>query len=203
MSGAAFVPDIYSEVEGARLYRTGDWARRRGDGSLEYCGRRDGRMVLGGVRVEAEEMETILVEHAGVGEAAVVMRELPGEHEGSLVAVMVKEEGQASGQTSGQTMAEIEEELRTLLQERMGEGIRLKSVVVVEKIARNAEGGIDRGAVVRMVEQRETAGAEPEYAAARTEVEKILSGIWAGVLNLEQVGIHDNFFKLGGETWSR
>ena len=190
LTASAFVPDAFADVGGGRLYRSGEWARRRGDGSLEFCGRHDGRMVIGGTRVEAEELETILAGHVAVREAAVVMHEFGGEQEAGLVAVIVREAGQEVG----------EEELLGLLRERLPESMRLKSVIPVEKIARTVEGGIDRGAVVRMLEMRDAARAAPEYAEPQTEVEKVLSEIWEGVLNTAPVGIHDNFFKLGGDS---
>ena len=89
-----FVPDSFSGVSGGRLYRTGDTARRRAGGGLEYCGRRDGRIITGGIRVEAEELETILTQRPGIRDAAVVMYGSSGPQNAVMVAAVTTAEGQ-------------------------------------------------------------------------------------------------------------
>jgi non-ribosomal peptide synthase protein (TIGR01720 family) len=197
-TAGAFVPDPYGEA-GGRLYRTGERGRRRGNGRVEYCGREDGRMRIGGRRVEAEEIEAILREQGGIKEAVVVAREGEGEHEVSLVAVIVRGgEGKDKGEGEGARVEE--EELLRQVRERMGERIELKKVIEVEAIARGVGGRIDRKAVARMVARGAGENGGAEYAGAETDVEKILVKIWEEVLKRGRIGIHDNFFKLGGDS---
>jgi non-ribosomal peptide synthase protein (TIGR01720 family) len=201
-TAGAFVPDPFGEG-GERVYRTGERGRRRGNGRVEYCGREGGRMRIGGRRVEAEEIEAILREQGGIKEAAVVARAAAGEQEVSLVAVIVREgEGKARGEVAvAGAVARVEaEELMRVVRERMGERIELKEVIEVEAMARGVGGRIDRKAVVRMVERGGGENGGGEYAGAETEVEKILVEIWEEVLKRGGIGVHDNFFKLGGDS---
>jgi amino acid adenylation domain-containing protein len=186
----AFVPDPFSEVGGARLYRTGDRARRRRDGRIEYRERQDGCVVLRGVRVAGEEIEAVLNEHPEIREAAVVAREVSGERETSLAAAVVTSGGQSV----------VSEDLKSFVRERLPEAMVPQTFTVVEAIARTGNGEVDRRAVVRMLEMKEISAAAPAYVAPRNQIEEQVAGIWAQTFGVEQVGIHDNFFRLGGHS---
>jgi non-ribosomal peptide synthase protein (TIGR01720 family) len=190
LSAVTFVPDAYSPVPGRRLYRSGERGRRGRDGRLQCCGRSDGRAVLAGRRVAAEAIEALLEQQGGVAEAAVMVGEAEGELEPGLQAAVV---------IKGEDEPVTPEQLLQLVKEKMP-AVRLEKVRVVERLCRESEGAVDRAAVARMLRRREAAGVQAEYAAGGTEVERILVGIWQEVLNVEKVGIHDNFFKLGGDS---
>jgi non-ribosomal peptide synthase protein (TIGR01720 family) len=149
-------------------------------------------MMKGGRRVEVEEIEGLLEQERGVKEAAVVVWREEGEAEGSLIGIIVRKEGEEGKEVKG-------EELQRLVEEKMA-GVRLKKVMEVEGLRRGREGRINRGAVERMVRRRAAAGSKAEYEEAGTEVERILVRIWEEVLNVEKVGVHDNFFQLGGDS---
>jgi amino acid adenylation domain-containing protein len=168
----AFVADPFSAQAGTQMYRTGEFARLHPDGSLEHKGRRDGQMLCAGQRVYREEIEAVLRERKEVSEAGVVMH----EQDSSLAALVVP--------AAGQVIAE--EELRAYLLQRLPEAMVPRSIRAVEKISRNAEGKV-------RVEER-------VYVAPRTETEEQIAQIWQELLPLEQVSIHDDFFRLGGHS---
>jgi non-ribosomal peptide synthase protein (TIGR01720 family) len=179
-----FVPDPFSGEPGARLYRTGDRVRRRGDGELEFLGRVDAQVKIRGFRIEPGEVEAALLGHADVREAVVVVREdEPGQKR--LVAYVVAEAG---AELSG---AELRERLSQRLPEHMVPG----AFVALERLPLNANGKVDRRAL-----PAPERGAAEGYVEPRSEVEEVLSGIWAEVLRVERVGVHGNFFELGGDS---
>lgn len=189
-STSPFVADLHSETMEAKMYRTGDLAWRRGDGKLEFRVRTDGRIVLDGIRVEAQEIEMALLEHEQVGAAAVVMREA-GEHvEAGLVALV---EGK-----DGQTL--VGDDLRRFLQVRLPLVMMPRRFLQVEKVPRTADGQVDRRVLIRTLQAEEASEAVPEYVVPRNEIEKQLAEIWARTFAIPQISIHDNFFRLGGNS---
>ncbi len=186
LTAEKFVPDAFSGAAGARLYRTGDRVRRRGDGELEFLGRTDAQVKVRGFRIEPGEVEAALLEQAGVHEAVVVVREdAPGQKR--LVGYVVP---QAGPELSG---AGLRASLSSGLPEHMVPG----AIVVLERLPLNANGKVDRRAL-----PAPELGAEAEHVAPRTAAEEVLAGIWAEVLGLapERVGAEDGFFELGGHS---
>ncbi|HEX8273690.1 MAG TPA: amino acid adenylation domain-containing protein [Longimicrobiaceae bacterium] len=184
-----FVPDPFAGGAGERLYRTGDRARWRGDGTLEFLGRLDAQVKVRGFRVEPGEVEAALLAEPGVREAVVVARE-DGPGGTRLVAYLV------AGQGTALPAAELRARLRRRLPEHMVPG----TFVVLERLPLTPSGKADR----RALPAPERAAAE--YAAPRTEMEELLCDVWLEVLGgrgggrLERVGIHDSFFDLGGHS---
>ncbi len=174
-------------VMDARLYRTGDLVRYRGDGNLEFIGRVDEQAKIRGVRVEVGEVEAALVEHAAVREAAVIAR--PGDRgEPSLVAYVA---GTAAAMpTAG--------ELREFLRRRLPGEMVPATLVVLDALPRTINGKIDRRALPAPAPL--TASRREGYVAPRTETERTVADIYAGVLGLDKVGVHDGFFELGGHS---
>jgi len=176
-----FLPDPFSREPGARLYRTGDRARWREDGVLEYLGRLDAQVKIRGFRVEPGEVEAALRRHPGVAGCAVVVREdAPGDRR--LVAYVV---GDASAD-------ELRAHLRRSLPEPMVPGV----FVEMEALPLTPGGKLDR----RALPAPERASPEVGYVAPRTPAEEVLAGIWREVLGLERVGVRDGFFELGGHS---
>ena len=183
-----FVPHQFSDIPGKRLYRTGDLARRLADGNIEFLGRVDHQIKINGFRIEPGEIEAALLEHASVRAATVLAREdVPGEKR--LVAYVV-------GVAQPHTLRE--QDLRTFLLEMLPPHMIPSAVVVLTSLPLTANGKVDRRALP--VPEKIRPEASRAFVPARTENEKALARIWGQVLDLEQVGIHDNFFALGGDS---
>ncbi|HLF24969.1 MAG TPA: amino acid adenylation domain-containing protein [Anaerolineae bacterium] len=186
LTAERFVPDPFGGEAGARLYRTGDRARYRPDGNIEFLGRLDHQVKIRGYRIELGEIEAALNQHPAVREAVVVAREdQPGNRR--LVAYLVPN---AVGHEIG--------DLRRFLHDKLPEYMLPSAFAVLEALPLMPNGKVDRRALPAPEQTRP--GLADTYAAPRTPVEGILAGIWAEVLGLKQVGIHDNFFELGGHS---
>ncbi|HLL45528.1 MAG TPA: amino acid adenylation domain-containing protein, partial [Longimicrobiaceae bacterium] len=180
MTAERFVPDPFAVQGGARLYRTGDRARWRADGAIEYLGRLDFQVKVRGFRIELGEIEAVLRGHGSVADCVVVARAEAGEQR--LVAYVV---GDAD-----------EEALRDQLRRGLPEYMVPSAFVYLDALPLTANGKLDRKALPAP----ELASAEEKYVAPRTPVEEVLAGIWTEVLRLERVGVHDSFFDLGGHS---
>jgi amino acid adenylation domain-containing protein len=182
-----FLPNPFSQREGARMYRTGDLARYLRDGNLEYLGRVDYQTKLRGFRIELGEIEEVLRQHAGVRESVVVVREdAPGDKR--LVAYLVPHDEQSL------TVAELRSHLKSKLPDYMIPSF----FVSLDAMPLTPNGKVDRRALPTPSQSFFT--AEDISAAPRTPVEEVIAGIWCHVLGLEQVGVDDNFFSLGGHS---
>ncbi len=179
-----FVPDPWSG-RGARLYRTGDLARWRPGGELVFLGRADNQVKIRGFRVELAEIEAVLERHPAVQSCAVLVR---GDETGTrrLVAYVVPARGSSPA-----------EEIRTSLRARLPDYMVPSSYVMLETLPLTPNGKLDRKALPAPDEAPELDG---EYLAPRTPAERTLAEIWSRVLQVERVGVHDNYFDLGGES---
>ena len=187
LSAARFIPDPFAAGSGNRLYRTGDLARYRDDGTLEYLGRIDDQVKIRGFRIELGEIDTALASHPEVERSLVIARpDRLGEKQ--IVAYFVLASRQAVNHG----------ELRSYLKERLPEYMVPALFVELEQMPLTVNGKVDRKALP----EPEAGGAdlEREYTAPRTPVEETLCGIWAEILGVDRVGIHDSFFELGGHS---
>jgi amino acid adenylation domain-containing protein len=180
MTAERFVPDPFSTGGGARLYRTGDRARWRADGTLDFLGRTDFQVKVRGFRIELGEIEAVLRGQESVADCVVVARADAGEQR--LVAYVV----------GAVEAAELREHLRESLPEYMVPG----AFVVLERLPLTPNGKLD----ARALPEPEHAAEADRYVAPRTEAEEVLAEIWAEVLGVERVGVHDSFFELGGHS---
>jgi len=179
-----FVPHPFRP--GERLYRTGDRGRWSVDGRVEFLGRTDHMVKVRGYRVELGEVESVLREHPDVRECVVVT----GANSAvgmDLVAYLV---------TGGVTPTSAQ--LRSWLTERLPAYMVPRLFVVLDALPLTSRGKVDRGALPEPSEQR--SDAEQEYVPPVGAVEELLADIWSRVLEIDQVGRHDNFFDLGGDS---
>jgi amino acid adenylation domain-containing protein len=181
-----FIPHPYSQNAGERLYRTGDLTRYRADGNIEFLGRVDEQVKIRGFRIEVGEVEAVLAQHAGVRESVVVARE---DDRGNtrLVAYVVA--------TNGNLQIA---ELRNYLRQRLSEYMVPSAIVRLEVFPLTPNGKLDRKALPAP----DGAGYEAEgpYVAPRSELERLIAGVWKETLGVERVGVRDNFFNLGGHS---
>ncbi|HEY0604990.1 MAG TPA: non-ribosomal peptide synthase/polyketide synthase, partial [Herpetosiphonaceae bacterium] len=190
LTAERFVPNPFSALSGGRLYRTGDLVRYQADGNLEFLGRIDEQVKLRGFRIELGEIEAVLKQHPAVHESVVVVREDQGR-DPRLVAYVVTEPGSDEGE-SGRA------DVRAYLAERLPGYMVPSAVVLLHVLPLTANGKLDRQALPQPVwsGSPDTSG----FAAPRTPTEELIAGVWAAVLGVEQISIHDNFFALGGHS---
>jgi amino acid adenylation domain-containing protein len=181
-----FVPHPF-RAGGERLYRTGDLVRLRGDGTLEFHGRLDQQLKLHGVRIEPGEIEAALAGHPGVTAAVVTMRP-DGPGGGRLVAHLVAAE---PGRMPG--AGELRAHLRRTLPDSMVPSV----FVELDDLPRTPSGKVDRAALPPPEDHR---ADRPAFVAPRTADERALAAIWLDVLGLDEVGVHDDFFEMGGQS---
>ncbi len=187
LTGEKFMPHPFNREEGARLYRTGDAVRYMADGTIEFIGRRDQQVKVRGYRIEIGEVEAALIAHAAVREA-VVMARGSGAGDRYLAAYVVPENGDLP----------LISELRGFLLERLPEYMVPSTYVSLEKMPLTRSGKVDRQALPAVENVRPALGAT--YVRPGTRMEKLIAAIWQDALHVEQVGIHDNFFDLGGHS---
>ncbi|MCW3820908.1 phosphopantetheine-binding protein, partial [Micromonospora sp. DR5-3] len=163
------------------LYRSGDIARRRLDGSLEFVGRADDQVKIRGFRVELGEIEAALAAIDGVREARVLLR-------GDILVAYLTPDGQLPAPA----------QLRAALSVGLPEYMIPAAFVPLDKLPLTVNGKLDRRALPAPDAQALPTGAA--YVAPRTPDEDRIAAIWAAVLGVERVGIHDSFFDLGGHS---
>jgi acyl carrier protein len=192
LTAERFVPDHLSHASGERLYRTGDLAKYRADGIIEYLGRSDQQIKLRGHRIELGEIESMLATHEMVREAAVVVRDDAGADR-QLVGYIVWKAA-AGDSESAPTTDTWREFLRGKLPEYMVPAV----IVELDQMPLTPNGKLDRRALPRPQGSMRRQGVE--FVAARNELENKIAAVWQNILQLAQVGIHDNFFDLGGHS---
>jgi amino acid adenylation domain-containing protein len=185
LTAERFVPDPFGEP-GGRLYRTGDAARWRTTGELEFLGRLDHQVKLRGFRIELGEIEAALTSHPQITQTVVLLREDRGDTR--LVAYL----------TSSSPLPPSIGELRRYLLDRLPEHMVPASFVPVERFPLLPSGKLDRAALPDPDTDRPS--LEGAYVAPTRPLEQVLAGIWADVLGLDRVGTTDDFFELGGHS---
>ncbi|MGV9311949.1 amino acid adenylation domain-containing protein [Streptomyces sp. NPDC003691] len=183
LTAERFLPDPYSGAPGARLYRSGDLARITEDGELEYWGRGDAQVKIRGFRIELGEVEVALVAHPDVAAAAADVR---GEQ---LVAWLVPVPGRDLPGVSS-----LREHTAGLLPPYMVPAV----YTALDRIPLTVNGKADRRALPDPAQARLASGTT--FTAPRTPLEVTVADVWAEVLGVERVGLHDNFFTLGGDS---
>jgi amino acid adenylation domain-containing protein len=187
LTAEKFIADPFSLTPRARLYKTGDRARFRADGNIQFLGRIDHQVKIRGYRIELGEIESLLNEHPDIREA-VVLAPSDGSGDRRLVAYIVAR--------AGVTLSS--QDIRSHLQKKLPEYMVPSTYTFLDAMPITQNGKVNRRALPPPYIS--LYGDEETYVAPRTEVEEKIAQIWAEVLGLNRVGVNSNFFELGGHS---
>ncbi|KEQ22102.1 non-ribosomal peptide synthetase [Paenibacillus tyrfis] len=186
LTNEKFIPDPYALQAGAQLYRSGDLARYLPDGRIQFLGRLDDQVKIRGFRIELGEIQAALAAHPSVKEAVVLVREdTPGD---KRITAYV---------TGRANKAPDIEELRRTLRELLPDYMVPSAFVALDRLPLNTNGKINRQALPKPDAETISKNLSEE---PRNDVEKLLCGILAELLSLDKVGIHQNYFEIGGDS---
>lgn len=186
LTAQKFIPHPFSNQLGARLYKTGDLVRYLPDGNIEFLGRTDEQVKSRGFRIEIGEIEAVLSQHPEVKETAIAAREdVSGDKR--LVAYVV----------ARQQSAPTTSDLRRFLSEKLPPYMIPAVFVQIAALPLTPSGKLDRRSLPVPSVRTEL---EVAHAMPQTEVEQAIATVWQQVLNIDKVGIHDNFFEIGGHS---
>ncbi|OUD14132.1 hypothetical protein TPSD3_07295 [Thioflexithrix psekupsensis] len=187
LTAERFIPDPFNANSSSRLYKTGDLARYRADGILEYLGRIDNQVKVRGFRVELGEIETVLAQHAQVREAAVIAHRFSAQ-DVRLIAYYALKKGAVLDELT----------LRHTLSQQLPAHEMPAMFIQLPELPLTSNGKVDRAALP-IPTQIQTQSAVA-FLAASNSVEQQLVAIWQDLLHVKQVGVNDNFFDLGGHS---
>ncbi|MFF7061853.1 non-ribosomal peptide synthase/polyketide synthase [Pseudomonas sp. NPDC008258] len=191
LTAERFVPNPFDD-NGGRLYRSGDLARYRSDGVIEYIGRIDHQVKIRGFRIELGEIEARLLEQPAVRQVAVLA--VDGDSGKQLVGYVVPAD---TGVLQGaEQQARLRDNLRGELKASLPEHMVPAHLLFLEQLPLTGNGKLDRKALPAP----DASLLQGEYVAPQSELEQQIAAIWADVLKLEKVGLADNFFELGGDS---
>ncbi len=188
LTAERFVANPFSQEGGARLYATGDLVRYRQSGVIEYIGRRDQQVKIRGHRIEVEEIETVLAQYPAIGTCMLLVHEVTATDR-RLAAYYTCREGHEV----------VLDEVRAYLRQKLPEYMLPSYFVQVQEFVLTPNGKIDRKALPSPVESAQ-AQTDDNFVAPRTETEKALAEIWKQLLDVERIGVYDDFFALGGHS---
>ncbi|RPI77060.1 MAG: amino acid adenylation domain-containing protein, partial [Desulfobacteraceae bacterium] len=182
LTAETFLPDPFGQEPGARLYKTGDLARRSADGNLEYLGRLDEQVKIRGFRIELGEIETVLAEYPDLQQCLVTVRQDAQQHKSLCVYFRAARECRPG-------------EMRSFLQQRLPEYMIPTYFLQLETWPLTVNGKVDKTALPPPQPGHLAVGG-----AVQSELEGVLARVWQEVLGAGQVGREDNFFALGGDS---
>ena len=189
LTAEKFIPNPYSNQPGKRMYGTGDIARYLSDGNIEFLGRKDHQIKLRGQRIELGEIETVIGKFNSIKDVAVIAREDKPEDK-KLVAYIVSNSD-----------SDIDtNELRKGLLNQLPEYMIPSAFVILDELPLTPNGKVDRKSLPRPDEALFKEAVAVDYVAPRNPVEEVIVKIWSEVLNINVIGIYNNFFLLGGHS---
>jgi len=191
LTAERFIPNLYGDAPGTRLYKTGDLARFQPDGVIDFLGRLDHQVKIRGYRIELEEIEVVLNQHPALQDVVVHAREdTPGDPSTTLgtgkrlVAYLTSNNGAIAAN-----------DLRDYLAAKLPDYMTPSAFVFLEALPLMPNGKVDRKAL-----PAPEAVSTEKFVAPRTPVEEALAAIWSEVLKAKRVGVNDNYFELGGDS---
>ena len=182
-----FLPDPFAQRPGARMYKTGDLARYLLEGNVEIRGRIDQQVKIRGFRIELGEIEAVIRQHPAIREAVVLAREDESDNK-YLVAYIV---------VSSQDTFTVED-VRSFVKEQLPEYMVPASFTVLPALPLTPNGKVAHDVLLTQATSRPARQAT--YAVPRNDLERTIRALWQEVLQIEEIGIHDNFFDLGGHS---
>ncbi|MDZ8257275.1 amino acid adenylation domain-containing protein [Nostoc sp. ChiQUE01b] len=185
LTSEKFIPNPFSDRPGMRLYKTGDLARYLSDGNIEFLGRLDQQVKIRGYRIELGEIEAVLSQHPEVREVVVIAQK-DEVQDMRLVAYLV----------ANQQPVSLISELRRYLLDHLPEYMIPSAFVLLKEMPLLPNGKVDR----RVLPDQPQLNLEENFVAPETELEQTIAIIWQEALHVEKVGIHHNFFDLGGHS---
>ncbi|NET65458.1 MAG: amino acid adenylation domain-containing protein [Moorea sp. SIO1G6] len=191
LTAEKFIVNPFDKSQATRLYKTGDLGRYLPDGNIEFIGRIDHQVKIRGYRIETGEIEATLTQHNTVKETVVLATEDNSGNK-SIVAYIVLE-----SETPEVSETEQIDKVKQYLKGQLPEYMIPSRFIPLSQLPLTPNGKVDRKALPA---PDLAISASTEFVAPETETQKVLAEIWAEVLGIEQVGIHDNFFDLGGHS---
>jgi amino acid adenylation domain-containing protein len=185
LTAERFVPNPFGDSAGARLYKTGDKARYLANGDIEYLGRLDQQVKIRGHRIELGEIEAVLSGHESVREVAVIAKQEESGDQRLAAYVSLRDDLSV-------------DDLRSYMRRRLPEYMVPATFVMLDQLPLTTNGKVNRQALPDPAQARPH--LDQPYVAPRTAVEEILAAVWASVLGVEEIGVHDNYFTLGGDS---
>ena len=183
-----FVKNYFGNDEEDLLYYTGDRGRYRPDGSLDILGRIDYQVKINGIRIEPEEIETVLVQYPAVQQTVVIAREDKIGNK-RLIAYVVSEDDSLS-----------RSQLKEFLRQQLPNYMMPKEFIILKNLPLTPNGKVDRFSLIASIQEKVLVESKKNFVPPRTFKEKIFADIWAEILGCEQISVHDNFFELGGDS---
>jgi len=187
LTANSYLPDPFSAADGARLYRTGDLVRRLPNGDIDFLGRIDHQVKIRGFRIELGEIEASLYQYPGIREVVVLTREdTPGDKR--LVAYLM---------AAHDPPPEIDL-LRARLKDTLPEYMLPAAFIFLAAMPLTPSGKVNRQALPAPDQSRPELSAS--FLTPRTELERTIAEVWRQALRVDEVGVDDNFFALGGHS---
>jgi amino acid adenylation domain-containing protein len=186
LTAERFIENPFSDQPGARLYKTGDQARYLPDGNVEFLGRLDRQVKIRGFRIELGEIETVLSQHPDIRQAAITVREDTPTYKRLVAYVVAK-----------RTTEDFIIELREFLREQLPEYMLPSAFVCLDALPLTPNGKVDHRALPI---PSEFAKQQPSFLAPRDSLELRLAKLWERILNIEPIGVQDDFFGCGGNS---
>jgi amino acid adenylation domain-containing protein len=186
LTAERFVRNPFSEDPNAKLYKTGDLARYREDGVIEFLGRIDNQVKISGYRIELGEIEAALLAHPDVKSAVVIARQ-DGPGQKKLLAYVVPQNGTYPAA-----------DLRAYLEEKLPPYMLPSALMSLDVLPLSPNGKLDRGALPSPVSEQATPTSDA--SGTKTELEQKIAAVWGKVLGLKEVGLEVNFFDIGGDS---
>ncbi|MDZ8030983.1 amino acid adenylation domain-containing protein [Nostoc sp. DedSLP04] len=187
LTALKFIPNPFSKQEGDRLYKTGDLVRFLPSGDIEYIGRIDNQVKIRGFRVELGEIEAVINQHPSVSTSVVILQEDKSGNQ-SLIAYATLQPDKTL----------TTPELRRFLQNKLLDYMLPTAFMILEALPLTSNGKVDRRALP--IPDALRPELKVAYVVPQTEVEKTIASVWQKALHLEKIGIHDNFFEIGGHS---
>ncbi|BBD64377.1 amino acid adenylation domain-containing protein [Nostoc commune NIES-4072] len=187
LTALKFIPNPFSKQKGDRLYKTGDLVRFLPSGDIEYIGRIDNQVKIRGFRVELGEIETVINQHPSISTSVVILQKDKSGNQILIAYITLQPD---------KTLTTPE--LRRFLQNKLLDHALPTAFMILEALPLTSNGKVDRQALPMPDVLRPE--LEVTYVIPQTEVEKTIASVWQKALNLEKIGIHDNFFEIGGHS---